>query len=433
MAAIITEKFRILNALSFKDSISSGAFKYYLGIARHTPWTEDDGVDVTEDNPPFPNASDQDIANIWRQMMGAKKVDSTRVSLSIPRYDWAENIKFAQYDVRDESLYRKPFYCVTPTLEVYKCIWNNNNGSTGTAAAGNIPNNTTGNIFSTPDGYKWVYMYTISPVDAASFITPQFIPVPATPDVLKPTNGTISSIFIDNGGSGYITPPAVDIIGNGTSTATAVATLTTASVSDIDVTAAGSGYTWADVSITGGGGSGAKAHANVAPFGGHGYFPAEELGGFYVTINTRLEYAESGAFTVANDYRQIVLIRDPNIFNTTTPFTATTADQRWKLTLTSAPTGSNPVKDSLITASPSGATARVVEYNAATLSVYVTDVSGTFNIADTITAGTMSATISAVTQPQMEPYSGTIDYVENRVSINRAPDQVEEIRITIEW
>ena len=48
--------------------------------------------------------------------------------------------------------------------------------------------------------------------------------------------------------------------------------------------------------------------------GGHGFDPFEELGGFFIILNTSFEGAEtanSGDFTTQNDFRRVALIRDP--------------------------------------------------------------------------------------------------------------------------
>ena len=73
-------------------------------------------------------------------------------------------------------------------------------------------------------------------------------------------NGRIENAFVQNGGSGYTSPPTVTINGDGTG-ATAQATLTGTSVTGVTVTSAGSGYTFADIVLTGGGGANAEADA----------------------------------------------------------------------------------------------------------------------------------------------------------------------------
>jgi hypothetical protein len=54
-------------------------------------------------------------------------------------------------------------------------------------------------------------------------------------------NGVVTSINVINGGSGYLAPPKINIIGDG-SGATAVATISGGVVDNIEVTNGGSGY-----------------------------------------------------------------------------------------------------------------------------------------------------------------------------------------------
>jgi hypothetical protein len=44
-----------------------------------------------------------------------------------------------------------------------------------------------------------------------------------------------------------------------------------------------------------------------------------------------------------------------------------------------------------------------------------------------------SATIASITNPGFAPYSGEILYVENRVPIARATDQIEDVKLIIQF
>jgi len=77
--------------------------------------------------------------------------------------------------------------------------------------------------------------------------------------------GTLTSIFVTNGGSGYTSAPTVAITGGGGSGGTATAVLSGGSITSLTLTNGGSGYTSAPtVAITGGGGTGATATAALA-------------------------------------------------------------------------------------------------------------------------------------------------------------------------
>ena len=85
------------------------------------------------------------------------------------------------------------------------------------------------------------------------------------------------------------------------------------------MTTPGTGYTFgyirnADINSAGGGSlSGTELDVIIEPKGGHGKNAIEELGGFFVMLNTNFESSESsntGDFTTANDFRKVVLMRD---------------------------------------------------------------------------------------------------------------------------
>ena len=78
-------------------------------------------------------------------------------------------------------------------------------------------------------------------------------------------SGSVTSINVTNGGSGYTTQPIVSIVGGGAASGTqafATAQITEGSVTGITIVNGGSGYTSVpSITITGGGGTGATAVA----------------------------------------------------------------------------------------------------------------------------------------------------------------------------
>ena len=75
--------------------------------------------------------------------------------------------------------------------------------------------------------------------------------------------GSLESIIVKNGGSGYTSAPTVTINGNGTTQATATATIEDGKVTSISITGSGKRYTNVSITISGGGGSGATAIATI--------------------------------------------------------------------------------------------------------------------------------------------------------------------------
>lgn len=88
---------------------------------------------------------------------------------------------------------------------------------------------------------------------------------------LPPSSGSLASIAVGAGGTGYSSPPTVtisnpDAIGYGFVQATATATVSGGQVNGFVITNAGTGYVNPVVTISGGGGSGATATATLTPF-----------------------------------------------------------------------------------------------------------------------------------------------------------------------
>lgn len=416
MSAIITDRFRIQNAKAFKANFGTTD---YMFLGRSLPWGDDT-------NPPLPTDSFNAQANIWQNMLGAKKLSGSDIKQSIRRINWTSGSVYAEYDSSDQNLLLLDFYVVNSSLSVYKCISNNNGGQS------TVEPTATGNTYiSLGDGYVWKYMYTISGTDSQKFLTPQYMPVPDTAVSPHPDGGkTIYKIVVTNGGSGYSSVPTVTIIGDG-SGATATATVVGGVVTAITVTSSGSGYTFADVVISGGAGSGAAAYSIITPIGGHGSDPITELGAYNVTINGRFEYGESGDLTVDNDFRTIGIIRGPTAYGTTVAWTQATAKQTTDAAITGV-SGSIGLDD-VITFS-SGVTGVVVDYNSSTHVITLTNLSGVIVSGQTFTASSGgTGTLATITYPDMEPMSGSMLYIENRIPTPRSDDQIEDIKITFEW
>ena len=120
------------------------------------------------------------------------------------------------------------------------------------------------------------------------------------------TAGTIDTILVTSGGSGYATAPTVTITGDG-SGCTAIAEIFASVVTRIVVTNPGSGYTFASVTLSGN----AEARAIVSPPGGHGKNAVSELRARTLMFYGNLSNERLAGFTVDNDYRQFGILRNP--------------------------------------------------------------------------------------------------------------------------
>ena len=396
----------------------------YLFVGKNTAFADDN-------SPPTPVNSTANIEfTPWRDMYGAKRIQSSDVSHAIPRYNWTSGTTYTAYDDQSTSLLSDTFYVMTEDYNVYKSLFNNGNTASTTK-----PTGVSTSQFTTADGYIWKYMYTVTTANALKFLTTDYIPVQTLAsdggedqwDVqAAAVNGSINVIKVTSGGAGYATAPAVTITGDG-SGATANATIVANVVTAITVTNAGTGYTRATVAFASGA---ATATAIISPKGGHGADAVEELGGKYVIINTRLEGSESNTISTANEFRQVGLVRDPYLFGTTTRATGSAYRQTYRYTLGGI-TGVF-TRDETVTSGSN--TASVVEWT--TPNLFVTrPINFAFANGATITGGTSgaTATITAISTPSLDAYTGDLLYVENRVPISRASDQIEDVKLIIQF
>jgi hypothetical protein len=494
MAAIITEKFRQHNAEQFQESFSeAAATTYYLFIGKSSPFTGT--TSGGDDNAP-PTPSDDVTSEFykWDSMLAAKLISSSDVSFVIPRRNWANSTTYDMYehDISASNtttssainLYDSTFYFMTSAFRVYKVL--DNNG--GVAYSGAEPTTVNANPFEL-GGYTLQYMYTLSQSQISKFLTSDFIPVTTDVNVSgAATNGSIDALRV-TAGSGYTNGTyyaAID--GDGTNAggangAIALIKVVGGAISAFKSTgsnlfAPGAGYTFGTVDLTTvfsntalttaaniGSGSGGSVQPIISPKGGHGFNAVRELGGHYVMMNTKLEQTEGDDFTVANDFREVGIVRNPFNFGTTTVATASQVRQTYAIVMAASPSSPYEI-DEKITQSTTGAVGKVVEWDATRKILYyqqeqyanygiassgnhvafsganaVTGASSnaaatpsaTASQAVTLAGGTVVTFGSGYLNPELAADSGDIIYVENRRPISRASDQTEDIKIVVEF
>jgi len=485
MAAIITNKFRINNAEQFVESFSeTSAETYYLFIGRAHAWASDADVqgntiaEGTDASPPTPNDDVSSEFYNWDDMLGAKIIASTDVSRCIPRRNWTTGTTYDMYEHNISSsnatasgatnLFDSTYVVMNSAYAVYKVI--ENDGATASTVE---PTSTSNSIFSTADGYRWKYMYSLTSAETLNFMSTDFIHC-STDDTVSAAavDGALDTALIVAGGSGYNTSSgstisAIPIRGDGSSGVASV-TISSGTVASVSITTAGTGYTYAYITNAdiiaatnaGGSGSGANINVIIPPKGGHGSDALKELGAFYVMMNKSLVGAEGTSdIGVANDFRRIGLVRNPYNFGTTTVASADTRRQLYAAVFSSV--SGTFVADEEINQASTGAVGKVVEYDATNKLLYWyqtrfpdvgTDSNGNataFSGANAITGQTSSASATPLTSsstdvngvsitsgysnPELAADSGDILYVENRSPITRASDQTENIKLIIEF
>ena len=421
MSSIIQIPFRVAATKAFIDSFTSNS--YYIGLGKVDEWQPDDANPTGSDsNPNIPLDIEANTIDSRRNLFAIKRINSSDLSLAIVRNDWTSGEIYDEYDDTDELLYTKKFHIVTSELKIYKCI-SNNNGAVSTIE----PTFTTNNIVELSDNYCWKYMGLVSSGDQIKFLMNDFAPVT---DNSNATTGQITGYHVVNGGSGY-SSPTLTVTGNGTS---ATANLVTSSgiITDVIVTGYGSGYTYADCTITGSG-SGAVITPILSPSVGHGYSISNELAGFNCILSVKIEYDESTDFLTNNDFRQVVIIKNPLTYGSSAIHTAITANLTHIIEVDTVVGFSN---DDVVEIKRSGnviGTAIIANIIDSGKLAICQVRSPIILVGDTLHTTSGDAVISIITYPEANAYSGFVIYTNNRTPITRDILQTETIRIPFEF
>lgn len=441
MSSIHTKNLEIFNAKQFKESVSEPAFsRIYMTFGRVSPWANDSV-------PTQANTSSSTFYEVWRNMIGGKQVTGNDISHAIPRINWSANTVYSAYDdlMPSSQLYdtqNNKFYIVTSEYKVYKCIANSS-GNVSTQMPTSVTSTAT---TTTADGYVWKFMYAISPSDQIKYVTNSYIPVKTlTIDdnslqwhvQRDATPGSIEAIKVLHKGNN-VTSNAITltITGDGTG-ANAFAQVNSASntISNIIIDDPGQDYTYATVTYSGPG-TNVSLRAVISPPGGHGSDALSELGGSYLVLNPRLKGTESGVLTLANDYRQLALIEDPYEYSTTNLSSNLAFSQLTVLTLNG--TSVEYLEDEVVYQGTSLATATfrgvVVEWDSANSTVKLSNTTGTPDT-DLLIGDTSSASrfVDSITEPDFEPNSGKLLYIDNIKPVERAADQTEDFKIVLKF
>jgi len=489
MPAIITNKFRINNAEQFSESFSEASPEvYYLGIGRPQAFATQTRGDLRTENQGTDSAaitpSDSVIEefNTFDDLLAVKKITTSDTSFVIPRRNWTAGVVYDYYrhdygnritgttSVQSSNsgattLFDTTFYVLNSERNVYKCLNNNNN-----AVVANEPTGTSTAIIQTADGYRWKYMYTLSASQQSNFLSTDFMAVTTNNTVsAAAVDGAINIVKIKSAGTGGAngTFTSIPIRGDGTGGLVSI-TVSGGIVTTVTVTSAGTGYTIAyirnaDIVTAGATGlSGAEIDCIIEPKGGHGFNAIQELGGFFVMLNVSLEGTEStntGDFTAENDFRRIVLIRNP--FSGGSAASTSTLRGTKAIRFAASPAPGTFTVDEEINQATTGAVGKVVEYDAANRILHYiqtrfndegVDSNGNrtaFSGANVITGqssaatGTPSAVASETADQitftngykdtELDRHKGDVLYIENRAPITRAADQTENIKLVIEF
>ena len=153
MPALVTDKFRILNAENFIDSVNDDANSYYIflglpnpevpGFGRDENWDRQDLVGTPVIPNPIDNA--EYLSHYTQTSLFGKKVSSANARRVVRRVDWSQGTKYDMYRhdysinnlsgvSRRSRLYDSNYYVMNSEYKVYICL---DNGSSGINTTGN--------------------------------------------------------------------------------------------------------------------------------------------------------------------------------------------------------------------------------------------------------------------------------------------------------
>jgi len=436
MSATITKSLKIDKAIQNIADLNNG---YYYFAGKPTEWND-------EANPDIAGNSNEEIRNAFNEIIFMKKMTPDDGIIAIPRFNWTAGVVYEKYvssrsvkELYELTRQSKSIYCMNDANQVYICLSNNNGAESLTQPDGiSITKFTT-----TEDGYVWKFLFDLTDNITTKFLNPHWIPVPylssqktVNQDNVESSSipGTIDSITINEGGSGYGESSTTAVIqGDGSIQAQATVTVSAGAVTNIVITNAGQGYSHATVSIVGDG-ENATATAEISPYDGHGADITTDLHANNLLFFGLFEGDENELFPTVNDYRQLGIIKNP----TDDASEVLTLDGYNNTTIL-AVTGisSGPfLYDEIVNNSPtSSATGNVLARPESNIAgdVSLINVSGTFPNTGELKGAAAVGEITKVTEPTHKKYSGEIMYLENIKPITRNTSQTEFFRFVVEY
>ena len=462
MPAIITKSLkRKLTQLIF-DEVTSASNRYYIGIGKSEAY--DSAENVTT---PIDTIREERNARAGMQSLKS----AADCSFVVPRYNWSSGTIYQSFD-DNFAIQPSPnsFYVLTEDNQVYICIQQSKNADGAAQASTVKPTGTTTKAFKTSDGYVWKYMFTLTAARANKFLSANFLPVEkildsANVNTLTGTStlsaleilqakvqdsavpGQIINVQVTNGGTGYTSTPSVTIVGNGAN-ATATATVNSGAVTKVELDSSadsgltfGQGFTFGSAIISGGGGNGAAARIILGPDSGIGSDPRNELLSSSIMFNTKPTGIEDSNFIVNQDFRQVMLVRDPKVI-ADSALTAASGKALSFLQVTSVSDAAAFNLDTIILGTTSFAKAHVDEVDSDRIYFHQSEetlfrpfqegetISGGGNTATLVGAGVDANTL-ADSNDDVDKLSGDLFYIENRAPVFRTSAQTEDIKIVI--
>lgn len=214
MSSYVSKKLEVFSSKAFRDSFKESFPRKvgYIFLSKSSSYPNENVVPSIQDTV-------LQEKQIWNDMILAKKVIPKDVELVVPKYVWANNIQYKQYDdnlplqsllIESSNVY--PMYVMNADGDVYKCLSNNQNAFSTDEPIGNFTVND--GFIQTLDGYLWKYLYNVK--ISNKFLTDEWMPVPYIQSNTDFTSynysssstieGTLNKIVVTNNGTNYFHP-----------------------------------------------------------------------------------------------------------------------------------------------------------------------------------------------------------------------------------
>ena len=466
MAAIITDPFKkhMLQSIFDQAQIdsdgrgqhpggvlgdSADAF-FYIGIGRSRGWDSSSDAVI-----PDPTDTPFSTRMAYAALQSVKKHEGC--SFVVPRKNWSSGLIYPAFDDDLTSIPTNGYYVLTEDNNVYICLQQGKSADGDAVQSTVKPTGQAAAPFSTADGYMWKFLFALTATRANSFLTSSFMPVQKELDMSTTIDasrkqqvtiqeaaipGQISGIAVVNKGAGYTAGShSVIIRGDGT-LATATATAAGGQIVKVEMDSAlslGSGYNFASARVTAGSPSTeATLRPILSPPNGFGADVRDELKSTSLMFTIKPEGAAAGVvgaddFVVGNDFRQIMLIKNPKSSATGNTFTSTTGRALRFIELTDSSDASNFSVDGRLEGGTSGAVGHIDEIRTNRIFFHQNDSSGFHDFQVGEALNTNQGTIKFITNDSdgIIRHGGEIFYYENRAPVTRAADQKEDIKVVI--
>jgi len=355
--------------------------QYYIGIGKSDPYKTPDGSDASPGSPIASVKTEVDTRNnliALQKVVVAFNTGSAASQTAIygnagyvlPRYNWISGSFYKAWDPTDPSCFYAtnvtsgstqytayPCYVVYNS-KVYICAQSGIDSSSSQSVT--VSPDTSATIIGAvgsagADMYRWVYVSNLG-LDTAGTLTAQGLTsnvsgaldsnqffkiyrrattTGTSTTITTATTTSVGAIYsyrvvTGQGGSGYTTSSTFAVDGDGTGATGQVISIDSSSgaILKVAMTAPGSNYTTGTVRfVTGAGTSPATIIPRITPIKGFGYDVTSDLpawyAGFYGSFSYDTVYPGSADVPSSDQIRQLSLIRNPVVFNSSTGSTIT--------------------------------------------------------------------------------------------------------------